>query len=319
MKPLYSFTTKIVNLLSSISEKIGEVNAARLNKPSPELRKRNRIRTIRASLEIEGNTLSEAQITAIVENRRVVGPKQDIKEVLNAIKVYDLIGSLDPTSMESFLQAHQILLDELIEQPGQLRTRSVSIFKGDQVAHLAPPAANVHYLISELFSYLKESQDHPLIKSCVVHYEIEFIHPFMDGNGRMGRLWQTLILLKHYPIFEYLPFETVIKEHQQEYYDVLERCDRQGASTEFIEFMLGTINEAFDDLLQVQERRFSPKDRVRYFLDYGGLKNFTRKEYMDFYKEISSSTASRDLRGATKNGLIAKSGDKGTTTYKRIV
>ena len=211
MKPPYTITNKTIKYIASISEKIGEVNAAHLHKPSPELRKLNRVKTIKASLEIEGNSLSEDQITAIIENKRVIGPQKDIQEVINAIEVYEKIHEFNSTTLTSFLKAHKILMNGLIDNPGKLRTKSVGIFKGSQVAHIAPPAGNLNHLMKELFKYIKSGDDHILIKSCVAHYEIEFIHPFMDGNGRMGRLWQSLILLKEYPVFEYLPFETIPK------------------------------------------------------------------------------------------------------------
>jgi Fic family protein len=195
MKPPYELNNVILKLLTAISEKIGEVNAVHLHKPSPELRKRNRVKTIKASLEIEGNTLTEEQITAIIDHKRVIGPKKDIIEVVNAIKVYEELPKLNPNSLKSFLKAHKLLMKNLIDKPGELRTKPVGIFKGEQVAHVAPPAGNLDHLITNLFHYLKNEDDPVLIKSCVVHYEIEFIHPFMDGNGRMGRLWQTLILM----------------------------------------------------------------------------------------------------------------------------
>lgn len=316
MKPPYSVTNKIIKLISSISEKIGEVNAAHLHKPSPELRKLNRVKTIKASLEIEGNTLTEDQITAIIDNKQVIGPDKDIQEVINAIEVYDKIHKFNPTTLSSFLKAHKILMKKLIDLPGKLRTKSVGIFKGSQVAHIAPPADNINHLIKELFKYIKNEDDHILIKSCVAHYEIEFIHPFMDGNGRMGRLWQSLILLKEYPIFEYLPFETIIKERQQEYYDVLEKSDKDGQSTKFIEFILEAINQSLEALLSVKTKNFTSEDRIDYFLSVFKENTFTRKDYLLIFKNISSATASRDLKYAVENNLIIKDGDKRTTTYR---
>ena len=318
MKPPYDITNQILRSLTSIAEKIGEVNAAHLEKPSPELRKKNRVKTIKASLEIEGNTLSEDQITAIIENKRVVGPKKDIIEVVNAIDVYDKLPDFKPNELKSFLKAHRLLMKDLIEAPGKLRTKSVGIFKGEQVAHIAPPAENLDFLMKDLFKYIKQSDDHILIKSCVAHYEIEFIHPFMDGNGRMGRLWQTLILMKAYPLFEYLPFETIIKERQSEYYDVLEKSDKEGKSTKFIEFILGAIDESLESLLNIQTRIVTTEGRVNYFVSIFKEELFTRKDYMNIFKEISSSTASRDLKFGTEKGLINKQGEKRMTKYKIV-
>ncbi|MEM6963839.1 MAG: Fic family protein [Bacteroidota bacterium] len=315
MKHPYEITNTILSLLTSISEKIGEVNAHHLHKPSPELRKKNRVKTIKASLEIEGNTLSENQITAILENKKVFGPQKDIKEVINAIEVYEKLPQLNPSSLKSFLKAHQLLMKGLIDDAGQLRTKAVGIFKGDQVSHIAPPAANLDFLMNQLFDYFKKSDDPILIKSCVVHYEIEFIHPFMDGNGRMGRLWQTLILMKTYPVFEFLPFETIIKERQDEYYKVLEASDKEGKSTQFIEFILNAINESLGELLKFQNRLNTSKDRMEYFINVFRGESFSRKDYRDIFKDISSATASRDLKYGVENNLIRKEGDKRTAIY----
>ena len=316
MNPPFEVSSTILNLITSISEKIGAVNAAHLHRPSPELRKKNRVKTIQASLEIEGNTLTEDQITSIIENKRVIGPKKDIKEVVNAIEIYRKLSKFNPFSFKSFLKAHEILMEGLIEDNGALRKKSVGIVKGNEVAHLAPPADNLQVLMRDLFEYIEKSKDPVLIVSCVVHYEIEFIHPFIDGNGRMGRLWQTLILLKEYPVFEHLPFETIIKERQQEYYDVLAICDKEGNSTHFIEFMLDAINKSLDSLLDFQIKKQTPKDRLEYFLTFDKSVKFARKDYMKFFKEISSATASRDLKYGIENDILKKEGDKRNTIYQ---
>ncbi len=316
MTPPYDITNAILKLITAIAEKIGEVNANYLNRPSPELRKRNRVKTIKASLEIEGNTLSEDQITAILENKRVIGPKKDILEVVNAIEVYEKLPQLKPGSLKSFLNAHKLLMKGLIDSPGKLRTKPVGIFKGDQVSHIAPPPDKLDYLMKELFEYFKNSDDPVFIKSCVIHYEIEFIHPFMDGNGRMGRLWQTLILMKEYPLFEHLPFETIIKERQDKYYRVLEVSDKEGKSTKFIEFILQAINESLDELLTLQNRLNTPRDRIDYFIEVFKEKCFSRKDYLNIFKDISTATASRDLKYGVQNNLFVKEGRKRNTIYQ---
>ena len=237
MKPPYTITDKILSLVASISEKIGEINATHLYKPATELRKKNRIKTIQSSLEIEGNTLTEEQITALLENKRVIAPKKDILEVQNAIKVYEQLDTLNPYQLKDLEKAHSVLMNGLIDKAGKLRTTNVGIVKGSKVEHVAPSGAMVNGLMKELFNYLKKDKDLILIKSCVFHYEFEFIHPFIDGNGRMGRLWQTLILMHQYPVFEYLPVESLIKQKQNEYYSKLSESDKKGNSTPFIEFM----------------------------------------------------------------------------------
>ena len=241
MKPPYEITTKILKLVTSISEKLGEVNASFLVKSSPSLRKQNQIKTIHSSLKIEGNTLTEQQITAILENKRVIGPEKDIKEVQNAIKVYEQIENFKFDTLNSFLDAHKTLMDGLISSAGEFRKEGVGIVKGSKIEHMAPPAENVRYLMNDLFKYVKSDNEITLIKSCVFHYEMEFIHPFTDGNGRMGRLWQTVILMSKHPVFQFIPFETLISETQEDYYKVLSICDKTGKSTVFMEYMLSVV------------------------------------------------------------------------------
>ena len=316
MKPPYEITAEILKYITSISEKIGEVNAKYLIKTNPTLRKQNQIKTIHSSLSIEGNTLTEEQIKAILENKRVVGPEKDILEVLNALEVYKNINKLQPESEKDFLKAHKLLLQKLIKEPGKYRNQSVGIVKGSKMEHIAPPHENVPYLMKDLFEYLKDKNELTLIKSCVFHYEMEFIHPFLDGNGRMGRLWQTLILLQDYPIFEFLPFETLISKNQNDYYNALSLSDKEGKSTKFIEYMLKIIERSLEELLQNSTKKLTDKDRILIFLE-NCTSDFTRKDYMNYFKDISSATASRDLKNAVESGLISKLGDKKTTTYKK--
>ncbi len=316
MKPPYTITSKILKLVASISEKIGEINATHLSKPPTELRKRNRIQTIHSSLEIEGNTLTIEQITAIVENKRVLGPEKDILEVKNALAVYDHLDKLNPLSIDSFCEAHGILMKGLVDSAGRFRSKSVGIAKGAEIAHIAPPSEMVKPLMKDLFNYLKDEDELILIKSCVFHYEMEFIHPFIDGNGRMGRLWQTLILKDSYPVFEFLPIETVIKERQNEYYEALRKSDNTGESTLFIEYLLEIILKSLEELLNIQNISLLNIDRINLFKSIIKEDYFTRKEYLKNFREISSATASRDLKFAVENGLIEKFGDKNTARYK---
>lgn len=316
MKPPYEITNRILKQIASVSEKIGEVNAAHLNKPPTELRKKNRIKTIQSSLEIEGNTLTVEQITDLLNNKRVLAPTKDILEVKNAIEVYSHLDKWNVYDVKSLCQAHAILMKELIDAPGKLRTTSVGIVKGSALAHVAPPGEMVQALMNDLFGYLKNDNDLLLIKSCVFHYEFEFIHPFQDGNGRMGRLWQTLILKEYSPVFEFLPIESLVKQRQQEYYNALGNADKQGKSTAFIEYMLEIINEALEDLLKLQNITFTSSDRISHFKDRIKNHTFSRQEYMRVFKNISSATASRDLKEAVEQGILEKEGDKRTTTYR---
>ena len=318
MKPPYNITPRILKLISSVSEKIGELNANLIRKPSPYLRKQNKIKTIHSSLSIEGNTLTLEQVSALIDNKRVTGPKKDVLEVLNAIKVYDNIASYEPASSKSFLKAHKDLMEGLIENPGKYRNQDVGIFQGSRVAHIAPPAKNVTYLMDDLFKYLKNGDELSLIKSCVFHYEMEFIHPFLDGNGRMGRLWQTVILLNMHPVFEFLPFETLISQTQQDYYDALGKSDREGNSTFFIEYILDVIERSLIELLNFNNRVLHDIDRLEYFIALG-IKEFSRKDYMNVFKNISSATASRDLKKGIEMNLLEKTGTKNKTIYKRTI
>ncbi len=297
-----------MQLVASISEKIGEINATHLYKPATELRKKNRIKTIQSSLEIEGNTLTEEQITALLENKRVTAPKKDILEVQNAIKVYDQLHLLNPYQLNHLQKAHAVLMNGLIDSAGKLRTKNVGIVKGSKV--LGPTDDITR------FEYTKKNKDLTLIKSCVFHYEFEFIHPFVDGNGRMGRLWQTLLLMKQYPVFEYLPIEHLIKQQQKEYYAKLSESDKKGNSTSFIEFMLAIILKALNEVLQSQNKTLYAKDRIQLYKEKIGKSTFSRKGYLLNFKTISAPTASRDLAWAVEQGVLNKIGEQRLTEYK---
>lgn len=286
-----------------------------LYKPPTELRKKNRIKTIQSSLEIEGNTLTEEQITALLENKRVLAPKKDIVEVQNAIRVYEQLHRLNPHKLKDLEKAHGILMKGLIDTAGKLRTKNVGIVKGSKVEHLAPSGNMVKGLMNDLLTYLNKDEDVILIKSCVFHYEFEFIHPFIDGNGRMGRLWQTLILMQEYLVFEYLPIESLIKENQAEYYNGLSQSDKLGSSTPFIEFMLGIILKSLENLLKTQNTTLTTENRIELYKDVIGSNEFSRKDYLHNFRGISQATASRDFKWAVGQKILTKKGDKRLTKY----
>jgi len=304
--------------VASISEKIGEVKTAYLFHPPAELRRSNRIKTIQSSLEIEGNTMSVEQVTALINNKRVLAPEKDILEVKNAIATYEQIDSFKPYSLKSLLKAHKLLMNGLVNNAGNLRTKSVGIVKGSETVHVAPPADRIEFLVEDLLDYAKKDDDLLLIKSCVFHYEFEFIHPFMDGNGRMGRLWQTVLLRQQYPVFDFLPIEALIKEQQKVYYSALEKSDKMGESTTFVEFMLTIIEHALEDLLSSQPVTLKGVGRILLFRNMIGENTFSRKEYMRHFKDISTATASRDLREATDNRILTRIGDGRTTVYRYL-
>ena len=316
--PPFELTPRILSITLEIQNALGELKAATLAKSTLKLRKENRIRTIHHSLAIEGNSLSTEQITAILENKRVLGPKKQIQEVSNAILLYDGLERLNPLSENDFLKAHSILLQRLVENPGAYRSKSVGILKGTQVGHIAPPAHRVPLLMHDLFQFLKGHSELPLlIKACVFHYELEFIHPFMDGNGRMGRLWQQLILMKHSPIFGSLAIESLVHREQKIYYKVLEKADRDGHSTAFIEFSLELIREALLDFQrEFRPRKVTQADRMEAAREKFKRSQFTRKDYLELHKIISTATASRDLATAVIEGLLVMTGEKALSRYR---
>lgn len=316
MNPPYKITPVILKLISSISELLGEVKASYLDKPSIHIRQQNRIKTIHSSLSIEGNSLNIDQITAIIKNKRVIGPREDILEVQNAAAAYDHLRKLNPFSRRSFLYAHKVFMKDLIDHPGKYRTRNVGILIGSDIGHLAPQPENVPALMNDLFKYLKFNKELILIKSCVFHYEMEFIHPFTDGNGRMGRLWQTVLLMQDYPVFEYMPFETMISQTREKYYSVLSGCDKAGESTAFIEYMLTQIKKSLEEILDYNNRTLTEKDRLEYFITLT-VSEFSRKDYMNVFKDISTATASRDLKSGVEMGLFEKTGTKNKTVYRK--
>lgn len=318
MKPPYTISPSILNLVASISLKIGEASAHYLDKKSPQLRKANRIKTIQATLGIEGNTLSESQVQAIDEGKLLLGFERDQKEVQNAIALYARWDEFDPSKRASFLNAHLLLMQGLVKNPGEYRNRSVGITKGKTLTHIAPQAERVFYLMDDLFDYVARDPDPLLIKSCVFHYELEFIHPFLDGNGRMGRFWQSLLLSKSHPIFEFLPFETIIAASQSAYYQALAKSDACGQSTPFIEYMLGVLDQSLANLLNTTNVVLSETERIEYFI-FIGMKDFSRKDYQRVFKNLSTATASRDLKKGVELVLFSTYGERNATRYRVLV
>ncbi|MEI7910000.1 MAG: Fic family protein [Verrucomicrobiota bacterium] len=239
--PPYTITPAILSLVAEIAGEVGRMGALAGAGNVPKLRRDNRIRSIQASLAIENNTLSLDQVTAVLAGKRVLGPAREIQEVKNAFAAYEAMAGWDPALAKDLLAAHRLMLEGLVDGTGKFRSRGVGIAQGKQLVHLAPPADRVPGLMKDLLGWLKRSDAHPLVAGCVFHYELEFIHPFADGNGRMGRLWQTLILSRWDPLFAFLPVETVIRAQQADYYRVLGTCDKAGNSTAFIEFLLAAL------------------------------------------------------------------------------
>ncbi|MDE6484313.1 MAG: Fic family protein [Duncaniella sp.] len=246
--PPFTITSKAVNLIAEITALLERHNIALESEQGVVLRKANRIKTIHSSLAIEGNSLSESEVADIINGKNVIAPIKQIQEVKNAIKVYDAYPSLNPYAEKDLLKAHGIMMEALTDDSGKYRSTGVGVFGDNGLIHMAPPPQMVPGLMSNLFNWLKNSDDHLLIRSCVFHYEFEFIHPFSDGNGRTGRLWQSLILGQLNPIFEHLPVENMVYANQQAYYNAIAESTARADSAPFIEFMLGEISQSLKRL-----------------------------------------------------------------------
>ena len=243
-KPPFTVSAKAINLIAKISSQLERYAIRMEQEDTLRLRRANRIKTIHSSLAIEGNTLSEGEVQAVLEGKKVVASLKEIQEVRNAIKTYELYPKLNPFSIQDLLLAHGTMMAGLVDEAGMFRKGGVGVFDGDKPIHIAPPADRVRDLMSDLFGWLENADDHLLIRSCVFHYEFEFIHPFADGNGRIGRLWQSLILGRLNPIFEHLPVENMVYSNQQAYYHAINRSSDLGDSGPFIDFMLEEILNA---------------------------------------------------------------------------
>jgi len=310
-------TSEIVNTLAAIAESIGQLEGVNLIQPGPQLRRKNRIQTIQASLAIEGNSLTRDQVTALLDKRRVIGPPQDIKEVQNAIKAYQRLAEFKPLSMQSFLEAHGIMMQDLMANPGSLRQGPIGVIRENNIFHEAPRWEKVDLMMQALFHYLKESNDHHLIKSSRFHFQLENIHPFIDGNGRLGRFWQTRLLMDYHAVFEFLPVEHLIREHQQEYYRALAKGDDTGDCTVFIALILAQIEKSLKQM--IEETRgvtLNAENRLKIVRTAFGEKSFSRKDYQSHLKTISTATASRDLNKGVRMGLLKRFGDKRTSVYQ---
>lgn len=317
MEPPYTLTAQIVNYIDQISRLLGRLEYLSSSTHSPQLRRDKTIQTIQSTLVIEGHFVSKEQVTAVLEGKRVLGSKEDILAVKNAVTLYQSIQKFKPYSIQSLLKAHAILMDKLVDSAGTFRKKNVGILKGRKVAHVAPQPKLVPRLVEELFAWAKKEKElHLLVKSSVVHYELEFIHPFEDGNGRLGRFWQTVMLYQYHPLFQLLPIESFIQKNQEEYYEVLGRCDKKGESTEFLEFMLRIILQTIQTLPdQAIGLVINASDRISQAAsEFAGV-TFSRKEYMKLFPTISSATASRDLKEGVERGVFVKWGSGNATRY----
>lgn len=254
-KPSFQMTEEITNHIVEIGEYAGSITTYESLHSDPVLRRENRIRSIHSSLAIEANSLSLEQVTDVIDGKRVLGPQQDIREVKNAYEAYDQMMKLDPYSIRDLLKAHKIMMAGLVKEAGVFRSGNVGVFAGTQLIHTGSPANYIPELMNQLFDWLKKTKYHPLVKSCIFHYEFVFIHPFADGNGRTVRLWQTLLLSKWKEFFAWLPVETLVHENQDEYYEAIQLSNNAGESTVFVEFMLRMIRDALKELVDNQNSK----------------------------------------------------------------
>jgi Fic family protein len=304
-KPNYTITNEILTLVAEIAARVDVLAIQNDMEQNPKLRRINRIRSIHSSLAIENNSLSLDQVTAIIDGKRVLAPPQDISEALNAFQAYNRLLEFNPYDIMDLLTAHQILMKDLVGEAGQFRSRGVGVFRGKEVVHIAPPADNVSGLMADLILWTKDANIHPLVKSCVFHYEFEFIHPFADGNGRMGRMWQTLLLYRWKEIFAWLPVESIIREHQDEYYLALGHSNDAMDSTEFIEFMLRSIWDTLEIYATADQDNDQETDQVKRLLSVLGTKTLSATELMALLELKHRPTLRNNyLHPALEQGLI---------------
>lgn len=315
----YPFTinTNILNLTAEISELAGKMNVNSKLNQSPQLRRANRIKTIYSSLAIEQNTLSFEQVTAVLSGKRVFAPPKDIAEVQNAYEIYDNLDKLDPYSVEDLLKAHGVMVKGLRDDAGEFRNKPVGVVDSNgNVIHFGTLPQYVPQLVGELLDWVKNEETNLLIKSCVFHYEFELIHPFSDGNGRVGRLWHTLLLSKWNPLFAWLPVESIIHDRQSEYYHAINKSNADADSTVFIEFMLSAIKEALLEVNSAPDKPFKRNNREDVIIDYlknnSDISNSNVRELLS----VSSATANRILRELSDSGVLIRYRKGKTWAYR---
>jgi len=308
-KPPFEITNTILDEIAEIAELVGHANASLGLSTNPTLRRTNRIRTIYFSLAIEQNTLSLEQVTAVLNGKQVIAPPKDIAEVKNAYEIYEMMDSLNPYSVDDLLSAHGVMTRGLVEESGYFRSRPVGVVdKQGNILHFGTLPDYVPGLVTELLEWVRDSDFHMLIKSCVFHYELELIHPFADGNGRIGRLWHTLLLTQWKPMFAWLPVESIIHDRQDEYYQAINRSNNEAESTVFIEFMLSAIKEALMEAVKTgsaenmsaEEQRWYQIER--FLKKNGTISNVDVREMFG----VSAATANRILARMTDKGKIQK-------------
>ena len=318
--PPFTVTPRSITLIAEITEELVRYSIDS-RKVNPNLRRINRIMSIHSSLAIEGNTLTVDQVTDIIDGKRVLGHPREILEVKNALSAYDLMEKLDPFDLDCLLKAHGVMMNDIIKDAGMLRKTGVGVYSGERLIHMAPPYDRVPELITGLMQWAKDSKDHPLIKSCVFHYEFEFIHPFSDGNGRTGRLWHTLILSKWNDSMASIPIESMVRRHQEEYYNAISRSTADGDSGIFIEFMLGAILEAIRSTYitnRIDSIRGINKTerRILHLIAEG---DYYTADEASLLIGVSKRTVERSLASLKDKGLILREGSDKRGNWKILI
>ncbi len=305
-KPPYTITSKILTFVSDISEILTEIKHTKKSIITPKLRKKNMVRSITGSLQIEGNSFSEEQVTAVIDGKRVLGTLQEVSEVEGAIKAYKHLDDYDYKKSDDLLYAHKLMMSGLITNAGDFRSGNIGVYGKEGVSHVAPPPYRVPELMGNLFDWLAHTDEHKLIVSCIFHYEFEFIHPFSDGNGRIGRLWQTTILKSYKELFEFLPIESLVQKNQQRYYAALEEAGSVGESTPFVEFMLEIIFKALKEFAKSDQKSSLKSDQK--------ILALLKKNSTITIKELSEKTAlsesgvKRVLKKLKDGGVVKRIG-----------
>lgn len=321
-KPPFEITNQMIDYVAEIAELVGKLSAVSSLFINPTLRRSNRIRTIHGSLAIEQNTLSLEQVTAVLNGKHVLAPPKDIAEVKNAYEIYERLHELDPYSVDDLLTAHGLMTRGLVEESGVFRTRPVGVVDREgRILHFGTLPQYVPDLVIELLDWAKTSEVHMLIRSCVFHYELELIHPFADGNGRVGRLWHTLLLSKWNPAFAWLPVESILHDRQQEYYAAINASNDVGESTLFIEFMLSAIKASLMDAISTSDEMSDgkmDKDTLRWkqIEKYLETHEFIMNADVRALCGVSAATANRILAGLAEGGKLIRYREGGHWAYQ---
>ena len=302
LSPPFKITNEILNFIKEFEKNL-------------TLRRENRIKTIYSSLAIEQNTLTLEQVTDVINGKRVLAPPKDIKEVQNAYEIYERLEELNENSVKDLLLAHKIMTSELIKESGRFRSKNAGVYQGDKLIHMGTLPEYIPELINNLFLWLKKSEEHPLIKAAVFHYEFEFIHPFQDGNGRIGRLWYSLILSKWKKFFAWLPIESLVQKYQKEYYIAINNSNRDGESTEFILFMLKIIKETLIELIEIQKSTDKNKEKIKLLIEYLGQNNSINNKEAQNLLDISESAVKRFLNKLVKENILEAVGEYKARKY----